>query len=374
MKKYLMTLLFTASVIFGQSKPEINIACSVYQGFNFQNDTQDNVGHVTVMKLGTSTELAADFSVVDPEDYPNQVDVIGVMSSFFWTGNYFDPIILSCQISAANKTAVKAFTLSGSYNTDVIFDLNVYSYDPQAKTYFKMVCKNIPGNLQGIITEEGGDLLLHISDDPGSEVSVPWNYQMDISIDPQEITQALLIGTNATSSFSKIWGTGITTVPVLVSPSAGTITTDRTPAFDWADTPGALSYTLQVDNNSDFSSPEINTSQAVSTYTPSSDLSAGTYYWRVKANNASGSSDYSGAWDITIELIPPDPPIVIEPPFTGTLLRWNAVTGATGYDIYSSDDPYGTYTFVAHVTTTEYDISGALLTENKKFYYIVATN
>ncbi|HQO10627.1 MAG TPA: hypothetical protein PLK90_08945 [Clostridiales bacterium] len=76
-------------------------------------------------------------------------------------------------------------------------------------------------------------------------------------------------------------------------------------------------------------------------------------------------------WGIGVP--PPDPPggIIIGPVGPGLWLNWDDVAGATSYDIYSSDDPYGTYTFVTNVTVSEYQISEVL---QKRFYYVVAKN
>nr|HXK50664.1 C25 family cysteine peptidase [Clostridiales bacterium] len=88
--------------------------------------------------------------------------------------------------------------------------------------------------------------------------------------------------------------------PVLASPSNGSTTYDLTPSFDWSDASGATSYTIQVDNNSAFTSPEINQTVTSSTYTPSSNLALGIYYWRVLATNAYGSSSYTSSWTLTV--------------------------------------------------------------------------
>ena len=93
------------------------------------------------------------------------------------------------------------------------------------------------------------------------------------------------------------------------------------------------------------------------------------YYWKVLATNTAGSSNYSSVRSFTID--PLGLPIIFEPPFLGPLLRWSPIDGATGYDIYSTDDPYGTYTFEAHVSTNEYEIT---FDQSKRFYYVVATN
>ena len=68
---------------------------------------------------------------------------------------------------------------------------------------------------------------------------------------------------------------------------------------------------------------------------------------------------------------PPSAPIYVDPPIQGNILQWQAVSGATSYDIYSSADPYGTFTFVTNVTGTQYTMP---MTEQKMFYYVVAKN
>ena len=69
----------------------------------------------------------------------------------------------------------------------------------------------------------------------------------------------------------------------------------------------------------------------------------------------------------------PDVPSNVITSVSGTdlIVSWNPVTGATSYDIYSSSAPYGTFTFLTNVTTSQYV---AQYTETKKFYYIIAKN
>lgn len=74
----------------------------------------------------------------------------------------------------------------------------------------------------------------------------------------------------------------------LSSPSDGSSTCDTTPTFSWGSVSGATAYRIQVDNNSDFSSPVINQTTSSTSYTPGANLSAGAYYWRVQASNACG--------------------------------------------------------------------------------------
>ncbi len=78
----------------------------------------------------------------------------------------------------------------------------------------------------------------------------------------------------------------------LISPSHGEVLTNSTVEFRWSSLEGAIAYHLQVDDNDNFSSPVFNDSSISSTNKGVS-LSAGTYYWRVKAKNSAGGW---GSW------------------------------------------------------------------------------
>ncbi len=103
-----------------------------------------------------------------------------------------------------------------------------------------------------------------------------------------------------TSAWAGPWSFKVATVappvPTLVSPSNGASTSDHTPYLDWSKVTASstVHYQLQVDNNVDFSSPSVNkTWLSYSYYTVSTSLSHGTYYWRVRAVDASGNQS---AW------------------------------------------------------------------------------
>ena len=83
--------------------------------------------------------------------------------------------------------------------------------------------------------------------------------------------------------------------------------------------------------------------------------------------------------NIVINGTPSGGPIIPEVPanivtsISGTdlVVDWDVSADATGYDVYSSDDPYGTFTFVTSVGTNQYTVAAD---QAKLFYYIVATN
>ena len=107
---------------------------------------------------------------------------------------------------------------------------------------------------------------------------------------------------------SPVWTFVIDTVPPgapsLGSPADGTITDDNTPTFDWPDVEGAENYDLLLDDDPDFSSPEIQVTVPVSTYTPTAGLPDENYSWRVRARDAAGNvGDWSSTWTLIIKTV-----------------------------------------------------------------------
>ena len=289
MKKCLIPIiLFLVVYTFAQTpKPAINYYCSLTQGFHFNRYEQDNVGHVPFFQFEDGpVELNADFTVTDPIDGMSSINVVGVMQNIYWQGGYADPIEMAFNVSTNNKNNVMTLIHTSLSNTTVHFSFNIYQYDPVSEAYFNAFHTN-DAVLEGMITRLGGDLQLFIDDDPSLEVPAPQNFQMLISIMPPDFEQELHLAVSSTDKFVKQWGFGEPpppdppSAPTLSSPANGSNTTDHTPFFDWNDSSGATSYTIQVDNNSNFSSPEVNQSPTSSTYTPGSNLTDGTYWWRV---------------------------------------------------------------------------------------------
>lgn len=131
--------------------------------------------------------------------------------------------------------------------------------------------------------------------------------------------------------------------PALVSPNHSSTTADQTPTFDWNDVSGAASYCLLVDNQSNFTSPEISTcAPANSEFTPANPLDTGTYFWKVQSvNSLGGTGSYSAVRRVTIQLAGPAP----GSPASGAVitatrprLTWAAYPGSTLYNVRIDTD------------------------------------
>lgn len=107
------------------------------------------------------------------------------------------------------------------------------------------------------------------------------------------------------SGWSVVWSFVLSRqgLPSLVRPADGAVLTDNRPEFSWTAPSGAVRYRLQVDDDPDFATPVVDESLAVTTYTPTSGLADGEYYWRVRARNAAGVwSGWTGAWSFSIRV------------------------------------------------------------------------
>ena len=87
--------------------------------------------------------------------------------------------------------------------------------------------------------------------------------------------------------------------PVLLLPADLAIGVPAKPTFTWNPIATATSYTLQVSKNPGFTMLVINKAIYATTYTHTINLTAGTYYWRVRANGAYGPGAWSTVFSFT---------------------------------------------------------------------------
>lgn len=109
-------------------------------------------------------------------------------------------------------------------------------------------------------------------------------------------------------------------VPSLTLPTDGTWTNENAPTFQWRNALGATRYKLVVDNNADFSSPEITvdnvsaTTTATTTYTPTDGLAGGTYSWKVMSYRADNTElEWSSVQTFVIDIVLPGTPALVSP-------------------------------------------------------------
>ena len=171
------------------------------------------------------------------------------------------------------------------------------------------------------------------------------------------LSQAIVLAVNNTTYFWRVraenaYGNGpwsgtwnFTTLleaPVLSLPADLAVGRMTDGTLTWIASSGADTYTLELSPVSDFSALTANpTGISDVTYDYSGLANNTTYFWRVKAYNASGnSSAYSDDWEFTTIFAPP----TLSTPSNNATevavagdLTWNSAAGATTYNLQLSD-------------------------------------
>ncbi len=170
-------------------------------------------------------------------------------------------------------------------------------------------------------------------------------------------------------------GGGATAPGAPVNPSPATAATGvaLTPTLSWATATQATSYDVYLGTTS---SPAMAGTVTATNFTPGTLQANATYYWRVVAKNASGSTT-SATWSFTTAVAAPGVPSSPSPatgstgvPATPTL-TWGAVSGATSYDVYlgTSASPG----LAATVASASYS-PGSLAANTVYYWRVVAKN
>jgi predicted phage tail protein len=157
--------------------------------------------------------------------------------------------------------------------------------------------------------------------------------------------------------------------------------------FDWTDVAGAVSYTIQVDEISQFGAPLILSASAAASQFTTSSLPDGNWFWRVRAVNSAGSP---GAWSavrrISVQSTPPPPPpptpgspsltspaagAQVTQPFT---FDWSDVANAAWYTIEVDDASSFAAPLIWAATTTPSQLATNSLPNGTLFWRVRAFN
>ena len=115
-----------------------------------------------------------------------------------------------------------------------------------------------------------------------------------------------------TSAFSEVrrFSVALVTVPqppVLIAPADSAASIPRNVSLAWNASTGATTYRLQVDTSAAFVSPLLDDSTVTGLTWPVSALKEGTtFFWRLNAKNAEGTSAFSAARRFTVDTLATD--------------------------------------------------------------------
>jgi hypothetical protein len=189
------------------------------------------------------------------------------------------------------------------------------------------------------------------------------------------------------SNWTDPWGftTIITTpaTPGLVAPSDNAVDQPVSLSLTWNKATGAATYYVQVASDTGFATIISNDSTLTDTTKAVSGLSnSTTYYWKVKAKNASGYGSWCGYRKFTTIIAAPPVPALTSPATGATnvdvspQLAWTAVTGAAEYHIQvSTATDFGTGLVVDDSTYTQTTkLVGPLSRNTVYFWHVKAKN
>jgi photosystem II stability/assembly factor-like uncharacterized protein/transposase-like protein len=188
-----------------------------------------------------------------------------------------------------------------------------------------------------------------------------------------------------TSAWSDIWS--FSTVPpaagapTLISPTNSATNQPLTTSLTWNAVTGASTYRIQLSTSFTFTNTVVDDSTVASALKAIGTLSTSTtYYWRINAKNAGGTSAWSDIWSFAT--VPPaaGAPTLVSPTNSATnqplsmSLTWNPVAGAATYRVQLSTSASFASTVIDDSLLTSISQSVGPLSANSTYYWRVNTS
>ncbi|QOX63706.1 S8 family serine peptidase [Anoxybacterium hadale] len=176
---------------------------------------------------------------------------------------------------------------------------------------------------------------------------------------------------NALGASAQSGAVGMTiAVPSVPSGLAVSVTGTTQCTVKWTGVSGAVSYDVYRATSASGTYTKLAT-VTTNSYINTGLTSGSSYWYKISATNAMGTSAQSGA--VSVKLAIPGIPAGVTASVTGSTqctLKWSAVAGAVSYDVYRATSAAGTYTKLTTVTANSYANSG--LTVGATYWYKVS--
>ena len=162
--------------------------------------------------------------------------------------------------------------------------------------------------------------------------------------------------------------------PAVFSPVNGATGASISPTLVWDTSSGAARYELELATDSAFTSIVLSDSTLTSTSRTVGPLvNSTTYYWRVRAKNTSGTSDWTVRLNFTTIIAAPAAPVLVRPVNGDTaqpvtpMLKWSTVNGATSYHMQVATDTGFSSLFLQDTALT--DTERVIILDSSTTYY-----
>jgi surface protein/parallel beta-helix repeat protein len=193
-----------------------------------------------------------------------------------------------------------------------------------------------PDNLPVGVSEENLRLIKYSRD------TEEWS-ELESDVDTTEKTVSAFTMSFSGFAAGIIEGTVIEPgIVILLSPEDASTDVPVNPTLSWQELDNADSYSLQISENSDFSSLFDDVSGIEETTYQASGLGLGnTYYWRVRGVNEAGPGDWSEVWSFTTGELSPPGVLTLSTINHSPELTWELSPSAsvTGYRVYRGEEP-----------------------------------
>ncbi len=176
-----------------------------------------------------------------------------------------------------------------------------------------------------------------------------------------------------TFSFSTIGNMPDT--PELYYPVYGAINQMPNSLLLWEQISGSAKYIVQIDTDSLFPNPDIDSSITVNQKNASNLKFGVKYFWRVKAKNATLSSDWSEVFSFIVlnnpnQISPADN--AVSQPIIDMKVNWNKITGITGYQIQLAKTDTFNPSLIDVIVTDSFNICNSLKYDTKYYWRVRA--
>ncbi|MEQ9091710.1 MAG: T9SS type A sorting domain-containing protein [Balneola sp.] len=186
-----------------------------------------------------------------------------------------------------------------------------------------------------------------------------YSISSDLDYETQYFWRVRGIGVSDTSDWSPVFNFRTIVdkpeAPDLISPEDGAVDLDVTSLFKWTSVKNAESYTLQISEVSDFTTTLFESTLSDTMETADGFDYQSAYYWRVKASNSTGDSEYSTTFSFTVKAEDASVPEPLSPENNSESVSvtpefiWSNVQGAVKYQFQLSDDVQFNTTLVSDI-------------------------
>ncbi len=200
------------------------------------------------------------------------------------------------------------------------------------------------------------------------------------------VQTGFIAGSAGNIIFTVNGGFQIPTAPLLTAPVNGALNVSLNAFLDWDSIPTAKTYQVQIDEDTSYASPNVDSSQIVlsSMNIPAGSLLNNTrYFWRVRGQSEGGTGPWSNSFNFRTIVALPNAPGLITPVNGASNISltpffdWDSTSPADSYTLQAALDTSfsNPWVFYSGITQSFFNLVTPPLQNNLRYYWRVnATN